>query len=69
MTIRPIYNALDFNRLAEVGEDRYIDDAPGTIRCMIMGNHYERKGVDLAAKAIQMLNRGGTFGNPVYCPE
>lgn len=54
-----IYNALNFNRLAEVGEDRYIDDVLGTIRCMIMGNHYERKGVDFAAKAIQMLNRGG----------
>lgn len=47
-----IYDALNFNRLAEVDEDRYIDDVPGTIRCMIMGNHYERKGVDFAAKAI-----------------
>lgn len=54
-----IYNALDFNRLAEVGEDRYIDDAPGTIRCMIMGNHFERKGNDIAAKAIQKIISGG----------
>lgn len=54
-----IYNALDFNRLAEVGEDRYIDDAPETIRCMIMGNHFERKGNDIAAKAIQKIISGG----------
>lgn len=54
-----VYNAVKFDRLTKVGVDHYIDAAAGTIRCMIMGNHYERKGVDLAAKAIQMLNRGG----------
>ena len=55
-----VYNAMDLNRLSWIGEDHYIDTSSKAIRCMIMGNHYERKGVDIAAKAVQMLNGGGT---------
>lgn len=58
--VTTVYNAMDFNRLSWIGEDHYIDTSSKAIRCMIMGNHYERKGVDIAAKAVQMLNGGGT---------
>lgn len=59
--VTTVYNAMDFNRLSWIGEDHYIDTSSKAIRCMIMGNHYERKGVDIAAKAVQMLNGGGTL--------
>lgn len=62
-----VYNAMDFERLSWIGEDTYIDAASGILRCMIMGNHYERKGVDMAAKAVQMLNRGGASYGTLYC--
>jgi glycosyltransferase involved in cell wall biosynthesis len=65
--ITTVYNAMDFSRLEEIGEDHVIDTDSKAIRCMIMGNHYERKGVDIAAKAIQMLNKGGTSGSFVRC--
>jgi glycosyltransferase involved in cell wall biosynthesis len=57
--ITTVYNAMDFSRLEEIGEEHVIDTESKAIRCMIMGNHYDRKGVDIAAKAVQMLNRGG----------
>ena len=50
---------MDFDRLSWIGEDHYIETSSKAIHCMIMGNHYERKGVDIAAKAMQLLNGGG----------
>lgn len=57
--VTTVYNAMDFDRLSWIGEDHYIETSSKVIRCMIMGNHYERKGVDIAAKAMQLLNGGG----------
>lgn len=57
--VQTVYNAMDFTRLDTVGEESCISKEPGVIRCMIMGNHFERKGVDMAAKAVQMLTMGG----------
>lgn len=53
-----IYNALNLDRLREVGEEHVIQ-SDDHVRCMIMGNHYERKGVDIAARAIADLRRQG----------
>ena len=53
-----IYNALNLGRLEKVGEEHVINPAD-QIRCMIMGNHYERKGVDIAARAIAELRSSG----------
>lgn len=57
--VMTVYNAMDFRRLEVAGEDDRINTSRKAIRCMIMGNHFERKGVDIAARAVQMLNRGG----------
>lgn len=57
--VRTVYNAMDFARLDVTGEESCISKKAGVIRCMIMGNHFERKGVDMAAKAVQMLTMGG----------
>jgi len=57
--VTTVYNAMDFDRLSWIGEDHYIETSSKAIHCMIMGNHYERKGVDIAAKAMQLLNGGG----------
>lgn len=57
--VRTVYNAMDFARLDVTGEESCISEKTGVIRCMIMGNHFERKGVDMAAKAVQMLTMGG----------
>lgn len=57
--VRTVYNAMDFARLDVTGEESCISEKTGVIRCMIMGNHSERKGVDMAAKAVQMLTMGG----------
>lgn len=57
--VTTIYNAIDFSRLDIVGKDDYVNRENGTINCMIMGNHFERKGVDIAAKAVEYLNKSG----------
>lgn len=57
--MQTVYNAMDFTRLDVTGEESCISKESGVIRCMIMGNHFERKGVDMAAKAVKMLTMGG----------
>ena len=65
--VQTLYNAIDFERLSDVGEEHFIDKAPGVIRCMIMGNHFERKGNDIAAKAIRkIISGGGGTGRALY---
>jgi glycosyltransferase involved in cell wall biosynthesis len=50
-----LYNAIDFNRLEKVGEESGISKDSETIKCMMMGSHFVRKGVDLAAKAVSQI--------------
>lgn len=57
--VQTVYNAMDFTRLDVTGEESCISKESGVIRCMIMGNHFERKGVDMAAKAVQILTMRG----------
>lgn len=64
--VQTLYNAIDFERLSDVGEEHFIDKAPGVIRCMIMGNHFERKGNDIAAKAIRKIISGGGVPAELY---
>lgn len=54
-----LYNAIDFKRLDQKGNEPDISNNPDTIRCMIMGSHFIRKGVDLAAKAVARLYHDG----------
>lgn len=54
-----IYNGLQTDRLDQHGEQTAIPVESNCISCLIMANHYQRKGVDLAAEAIQELNDRG----------
>ena len=54
-----VYNGLDLKRLENVNKEEEIDDTKNACKLMIMGNHYERKGVDFAAKAVKFLNEEG----------
>lgn len=54
-----LYNGLDFSRLEVVGETSAMEAPAGTIRCLTMGNHFERKGVDLSARAVKRLRESG----------
>ena len=55
-----ILNAIELSRLSEVNEQTYIPKKENnSIHCLILGNHYERKGVDLAVKAVKSLSEKG----------
>lgn len=55
-----IHNALDFKRLMQYEKENYIrEKAAGKINCMVMGNHYERKGVDVAFLSVYNLWQQG----------
>ena len=59
MRCTTIYNGLQTDRLDDFGEQNAIPRSSDKIRCLIMANHYERKGVDLAVQAVQKLNDEG----------
>ena len=50
-----VINSIDFGRLNEINEQDNIVRLEDTVNLMIFGNHYIRKGVDIAAKAVRQL--------------
>ena len=54
-----IYNSISFNRLEQCNAADSFERKDGRVNCLIMGNHYERKGVDIAARAIKLLRKSG----------
>lgn len=53
-----ITNAIETFRMEECNRDTIIAKN-NRIKCLIMGNHYDRKGVDIALNAIDRLNKNG----------
>lgn len=49
---------MDFDRLSWIGEDHYIEDSSkgNSLHGYGRKSLHERKGVDIAAKAVQLLN-------------
>lgn len=53
-----ITNAIETSRMENYSQDTVIPKNEN-IRCLIMGNHCDRKGVDIALNAIDRLNKNG----------
>lgn len=50
-----VINSINFARLNEINEQDSIMRLENTVNLMIFGNHYIRKGIDIAAKAVRQL--------------
>ena len=54
-----IRNGVLFERIDSINDQVEIADDSDMIKLLMFGNHYQRKGVDYAAKAIENLNASG----------
>ncbi len=56
-----VCNAINFNRLDDFSEIRFEDtEWSESVKCLVFGFDYFRKGVDLAVKAVDNLRRKGS---------